>query len=60
MNRLLSSEPARLCNLYPKKGNIGKGADGDLVIWDPEEAFTVTEETILHKHKVIESFYSSE
>ncbi len=48
----LCSNPAKLAGLENGKGRIEKGYDADLVVWDPEENFTVTEEMIYHKHKV--------
>ena len=34
--------PARIFGLYPKKGVIAAGADGDIVVWDPSQASRVT------------------
>ncbi len=33
--RLLSSNPARIFGLYPQKGALMEGSDGDVVIFDP-------------------------
>ena len=51
MNKWLCSNPALLPGLR-HKGNITKGADADLVVWNPEESFTVKPEMILHRHKL--------
>jgi len=51
VSRLLSSASAELCRLE-QKGSITVGKDADLVVFDPDYLFTVTEEMILHKHKM--------
>jgi dihydropyrimidinase len=33
--RLLATGPARIFGLYPRKGHLGKGADADVVLFDP-------------------------
>ena len=33
--RLCAESPARLFGLWPRKGNLRVGADGDVVVWDP-------------------------
>ncbi len=48
----LSEKPAVLPGLENRKGKIQKGYDADFVVWDPERTFTVTKESIYHKHKI--------
>ncbi|HVT46040.1 MAG TPA: allantoinase AllB [Thermoanaerobaculia bacterium] len=48
----LSSAPAALAGLAPRKGALEAGADADLVVWNPEAAFRVEPEMILHRHKL--------
>ena len=36
-----STNAARIFGLYPRKGVIRPGADGDVVVWDPTKTDTV-------------------
>ncbi|GAB3869943.1 allantoinase AllB [Hymenobacter segetis] len=48
----LSTNPAKLAGQSGKKGQIAPGFDADLIVFDPEKNFEVSEDMILHKHKV--------
>jgi dihydropyrimidinase len=37
-----STNIAKILNMYPKKGAIVEGADGDIVVWDPKKKKTIT------------------
>lgn len=50
MARWLCANPAVLAGQQNTKGKIAKGYAADLVVWSPEKQFTVTENTIQHKH----------
>ena len=50
--RWLCERPAGLPGIQKTKGKIQKGYDADLVVWDPEGTFTVTESMIHHRHKI--------
>jgi dihydropyrimidinase len=42
---VLSTNPARIFGMYPKKGCIAVGADADIVIFDPERRHTLSAAT---------------
>ncbi|HET7747152.1 MAG TPA: dihydropyrimidinase [Vicinamibacteria bacterium] len=43
---IVSTNPARMFGLWPRKGTIGVGSDGDLVVFDPEKKVTLAARTL--------------
>ena len=48
----MSAGPAHLAGLEKCKGEIAAGHDADIVIWKPEEKFTVRPQFLLHRHPI--------
>ena len=52
---LVSTAPARMMGLYPRKGTIAVGSDADLVIFDPSRTETISAAT--HHSRIDYSLY---
>ncbi len=52
ITKWLSANPARFAGLENRKGQLIAGLDADIVVWDPEEEFSVDPENIFHRHKL--------
>ena len=52
---LVSTNPARLFGLYPRKGTIAVGSDADLVVFDPDRRHVISARN--HHSKVDYSLY---
>ena len=52
LTRLMSEQTAKLAGLANRKGKLVVGHDADIVIWNPDERFTVITELIQHRHKL--------
>jgi len=48
----MSANTARLAGVDDRKGQLAAGYDADIVVWDPEAAFTVDANRLQHRHAV--------
>ena len=48
---LLTKRPAEFLGVAHKKGSLKPGFDADITVWNDQEQFQITENTIQHKHK---------
>jgi allantoinase len=48
---MISTNPARIFGLFPRKGTLAPGADADLTLLDPAARWTVSVDDALHKQK---------
>ena len=55
MVELVSTNPAKLFGLYPRKGTLAVGSDADIVVFDPEKRVTISAAT--HHSRVDYNLY---
>lgn len=44
--RLLSTGPAKLFGIYPEKGSLEEGTDADIILFDPDEKWTLSDDKV--------------
>jgi allantoinase len=48
----MSAAPARLVGLARRKGTLATGFDADLVVWDPDGSYVVSDSMLFHRHRL--------
>jgi len=43
---ITSTAPAKIFGLYPRKGSLAIGADADIVVWNPQQRFSLAAENL--------------
>jgi dihydropyrimidinase len=46
---LMSTQPAKIFGMYPKKGTLQPGSDADITIWDPEKEIVYGKAVARHR-----------
>lgn len=54
-----TTEPSKIQGLYPKKGTLIPGADGDIVIFDSNKTTKVTDENSVYNNQVLKGEISA-
>jgi allantoinase len=52
MSAWMSRAPAQLAGIHARKGTLAPGFDADIVVWNPDERFTVEPSMLEHKNKL--------
>ncbi len=51
LTRMVSANPARIFGLYPQKGTILPGSDADLIVVDPDRAWTLAADDLYYRNR---------